>query len=213
MFLISVMNLLAFFVGCLVCGAFANLDNFYPFGPSQGDNELADADDSSSPEIPISTRLVFFDGAYHSLWVCNCYEIHTFILTTRDPFIYLDVYHAMSCYSSQVNHNGIITTSGPFYTYTSAPFPLNTGNPGIAPYWTDVDISNPNNVPDHAIFYRQDTSEDILMRATAEVMASFADEVPTFQAAWTLVATWYRVTFYGNEGFQHPTPVSVQLHL
>ena len=108
----------------------------------------------------------------------------------------------------QVNHNGIITTSGPFYTYTSSPFPLSTGNPGIAPYWTDTDISNRNNVQDSAIYYRQDTSNDILERATAEVLDTYADEVPNFRATWTLVATWHRVTFYGNNGNVQPTPVS-----
>ena len=107
----------------------------------------------------------------------------------------------------QVNHNGIITTSGPFYTYTSAPFPLSTGNPGIAPYWTDIDISNAHNMPERAIFYRQDTSEATLRRATGEVMASYGEEVPDFEATWTLIVTWYTVSYYGNNGATQPTPV------
>ena len=108
-----------------------------------------------------------------------------------------------------MNHNGVLTTGGPFSTYTSAPFPLRTGNPAIAPYWTDVDINNSNNVPNRAIYYRQDTSPQILNRATAEVLDYFSDEVPHFQATWVLIATYYRVTYYGSNGYTRPTPVSV----
>ena len=110
-----------------------------------------------------------------------------------------------------MNHNGIITTGGPFYSYTTSAFPLSTGNPGISPYWTDVNIADSDNVNDAAIYYRQDTSTPILNRATAEVLSVYRDEVPDFAATWTLVATWHRVTFYGNNGQANPTPVRVKI--
>ena len=77
MFLISVMNLLVIVAACFACGAIANHndapvhphENFYPFGHSQGDVQLHDADDGASREIHIPTRIVFFDGTYDSLWV------------------------------------------------------------------------------------------------------------------------------------------------
>ena len=44
-------------------------ENFYPFGHAHGDVQLHDSDDSSSNEIHLQERLVFFDGSYHSAWV------------------------------------------------------------------------------------------------------------------------------------------------
>ena len=44
-------------------------DHFYRYGPNHGDTPLRRADDSSSNQIHLSTRFVFFDGTYNSAWV------------------------------------------------------------------------------------------------------------------------------------------------
>ena len=44
-------------------------DHLYPYGPGVGDLTLPRSDDVSSPEIILSTNLVFFNGTYDSCWV------------------------------------------------------------------------------------------------------------------------------------------------
>ena len=70
------MNVFIIVATCLMCGVWGGApdlvhphDNFYPFGPSQGDVQLHRADDGSSNRIHLGERLVFFDGSYHSIWV------------------------------------------------------------------------------------------------------------------------------------------------
>ena len=48
-------------------------DHLYPYGPGVGDLTLPRSDDVSSPEIILSTNLVFFNGTYDSCWVRNTY--------------------------------------------------------------------------------------------------------------------------------------------
>ena len=47
--------------------------------------------------------------------------------------------------------------------------------------------------------YRQDTTPEILARATDAVMAirKYAQELPDFQATWTFIATWHDSVPYG----------------
>ena len=47
--------------------------------------------------------------------------------------------------------------------------------------------------------YRQDTTTEILARATDAVMAirKYAQELPDFQATWTFIATWHDSVPYG----------------
>ena len=44
-------------------------EHLYPYGPEEGDARLTDGDDVASPEIDITTNLVFFDREFSSLWV------------------------------------------------------------------------------------------------------------------------------------------------
>ena len=47
--------------------------------------------------------------------------------------------------------------------------------------------------------YRQDTTPEILARATDAVMAirKYAQELPDFQATWTFIATWHDSVPFG----------------
>ena len=74
------MNMFIIVATCLMCGVWDVAsnpvhpnDNFYPFGQSHGDQQLHRADDSSSNEIHLQERLVFFDGSYHSVWVSQSF--------------------------------------------------------------------------------------------------------------------------------------------
>jgi alpha-tectorin len=103
-----------------------------------------------------------------------------------------------------VNHNGVLTTNSGFSTFTSSPFPLNTNNPAIAPYWADVDTRG--SLPgDGFISYRQSFEPTLLSRATTDALNIFSAETPTFDAAWIFVASWHEVTYYGNQGATVPT--------
>lgn len=57
------------FIFCLFLnGCFGNVE-FYPYGPSHGDENAPINDDGSSPEIPISTYFPFFDNQHEHLIV------------------------------------------------------------------------------------------------------------------------------------------------
>ena len=100
-----------------------------------------------------------------------------------------------------MSHNGLISTQGPFDSFDPSEFPLGDDVPTgiVAPYWADSDLSSPNNVRGAAIYYREDDSDETCARATAEVRDEFGDEYPDFEATWTFVATWNKLSFFGNE--------------
>lgn len=77
------------FIFCLFLnGCFGNVE-FYPYGPSHGDENAPINDDGSSPEIPISTYFPFFDNQHEHL-IVNTNGVISFLRTvstyTPDPF-------------------------------------------------------------------------------------------------------------------------------
>ena len=73
-------------------------------------------------------------------------------------------------------------------------FPLGDNGRLVAPFWADVDTEIGGNVS-----YRETTDPNLLQQATNDVTATFVDQ-RKFKATWLLIATWYKVAFYGASG-------------
>ena len=94
----------------------------------------------------------------------------------------------------QVNTNGVISFLVEVSQYTPDTFPLADNRRLVAPFWADVDTGNGGDV-----FYRETTDPNLLKQATNDVTATFVDQ-RKFKAAWLLIATWYKVAFFGASG-------------
>uniref|UniRef100_A0A8C5R3R2 NIDO domain-containing protein n=1 Tax=Leptobrachium leishanense TaxID=445787 RepID=A0A8C5R3R2_9ANUR len=90
-----------------------------------------------------------------------------------------------------VNHNGLLSFSYSISQYVPSDLPVGSGNPFLAPLWTDVD-----NRLAGSIYYRQSTDPELLARATADIRSYFC--YPEFSAHWVFVATWDKVPYYGQ---------------
>lgn len=64
----------------------------------------------------------------------------------------------------------------------------------MAPFWADVDTNNGGEV-----FYRETTDPNLLQQATDDVRSVYVGQ-RKFRATWLLVATWYKVAFFGASG-------------
>ena len=66
----------------------------------------------------------------------------------------------------------------------------------LPPFNSDIDLTA---YTPAFLSYRQDSTPEILARATDAVLAirQYAQELPDFQATWTSVVTWHDVVFYG----------------
>ena len=78
--------------------------------------------------------------------------------------------------------------------FTPDAFPLGDNRSLVAPFWADVDTRIGGDV-----FYRDSTDPNLLQQATNDVTATFVDQ-RNFKATWLLIATWYKVAFYGASG-------------
>ena len=97
----------------------------------------------------------------------------------------------LNCF--QVNHNGHLTFSEQWSSYTPQRFPLNGFRDIISPFWTDLD-----NTINGQIYYNQYTNGNILQQATQDINSYFPGL--NFNANWVFVATWYEVAYYPNTG-------------
>ncbi|XP_056399545.1 serine-rich adhesin for platelets-like [Hyla sarda] len=110
------------------------------------------------------------------------------------PLMKLDVILPLygNNYSSlYVNYNGLISFKSPDDDFTPEKLPLVSGNPFLAPFWADVDISYAGD-----IFYNQRTDKQVLSRATSDIRTYFGSM--DFTAQWVFTATWDRVSYYGS---------------
>lgn len=92
--------------------AMVQLQDFFPYGPSNGDTSMYDVnttnlDDGSSPSITLSHAFQFFGHSHNSLWV---------------------------------NINGGVSFNSPISQYTPDCNPLSTSSSMISPFWADVDL-------------------------------------------------------------------------
>ena len=112
----------------------------------------------------------------------------------------------------QINSNGYLVF-GPDHQVGDrmirGPFPSINQVAAIALFNCDIDF---NAYSPGFLSYRLDTTPAVLTRATDAVMAigQYAQELPDFQASWTLVVTWHAAAFYGGVEVNQ-TEVSVQI--
>uniref|UniRef100_A0A3B3YW40 NIDO domain-containing protein n=1 Tax=Poecilia mexicana TaxID=48701 RepID=A0A3B3YW40_9TELE len=92
-----------------------------------------------------------------------------------------------------VNHNGDLTFTGPYYSYTPQQFPMYGSTDIIAPFWTDLDNRGNGN-----IYYVQYTSGSLLQQVTQDINTYFP--ALNFQANWIFIATWHEVAYFPMTG-------------
>ncbi|KAJ7394081.1 hypothetical protein OS493_003756 [Desmophyllum pertusum] len=93
-----------------------------------------------------------------------------------------------------VHENGLISFGSSLKDQTPSAFPLSGKAHAAAPYWADVFTERGGRV-----WYRITTEEDIISRATRDVMRAFP-RYTRFNANWVVIVTWNEVTFYGASG-------------
>ena len=63
-------------LAAIVSGSALPLEDFYPFGTSAGDNLVGPTLDGSSPQVFLSTPLLFFGATFTNLYVrTNFYDL------------------------------------------------------------------------------------------------------------------------------------------
>uniref|UniRef100_A0A672IDG3 NIDO domain-containing protein n=1 Tax=Salarias fasciatus TaxID=181472 RepID=A0A672IDG3_SALFA len=108
------------------------------------------------------------------------------------PRIHLNqpfVYFGQSYSQIYVNHNGHLTFTGPWRSFTPQRFPINGSRDVIAPFWTDID-----NRERGQILYKEHRSGHILQQATQDVNQYFPGL--NFRAVSVFVATWHEVAYF-----------------
>ncbi|XP_011471983.1 sushi, nidogen and EGF-like domain-containing protein 1 [Oryzias latipes] len=98
-----------------------------------------------------------------------------------------------------VNNNGLVSFLREVSQFTPVAFPIAGDRRVVAPFWADVDNRRAGTV-----FYRESLDPSVLRRASCDVSTYFT-EFPNFNATWTLICTWHRVTFFGGNS---QTPVN-----
>ena len=84
----------------------------------------------------------------------------------------------------QVSSNGLISFGNPFTSFNPQHFPIGINFAVVAPFWSDVDISNGvGNIYYH--LYR-DAQSPLVLHASEE-LTSFTGN---FNSTWLMVVTW-----------------------
>uniref|UniRef100_A0A3B3CSJ6 NIDO domain-containing protein n=1 Tax=Oryzias melastigma TaxID=30732 RepID=A0A3B3CSJ6_ORYME len=108
------------------------------------------------------------------------------LIQLQRPFVYF----GNTYYTIYVNHNGHLTFSAPFGSFSPQRFPIYGFKDIIAPFWTDLDNSQTGSV-----LFNQYTSGSVLQQATQDINSYFPNL--SFSAEWVFVATWYEVAYFG----------------
>ncbi|XP_041830785.1 alpha-tectorin-like isoform X2 [Melanotaenia boesemani] len=103
------------------------------------------------------------------------------------------VFFGQSYNQIYVNHNGHLTFTTPWGSFTPQPFPMYGHIDIIAALWTDLD-----NRGNGDIYYEQHTSGYLLQRATSDINNYFPGLI--FNANWVFIATWYEVAYFPQTG-------------
>lgn len=90
--------------------------------------------------------------------------------------------------SPQINTNGILSFGSEFMNFLNLPFPIEY--PAIAPFYSNVDTTLPNDTA--AIVYFRSADGELLDRVGELVRSSFA-EAGDFEAREVFVGTWEHV--------------------
>lgn len=93
--------------------------------------------------------------------------------------------------------NGLIFFSSPLSSprhHDPTSLPLDELSPFVAPFWADVDTSDPQ---DGIIWRRETRNSTVLNRAREDIQTAFETPIG-FQPQFAFVATWDRVSFFNN---------------
>ncbi|KAK2166193.1 hypothetical protein NP493_1334g01015 [Ridgeia piscesae] len=113
----------------------------------------------------------------------------TGMIPIATPFPYFDQNHD----SLYVNTNGLISFLREVDEFTPDAFPLSEDRRFVAAFWADVDTTDTAG----RVYYRQETGDPILQRATNDVRRIFP-LLSRFTASWVFIATWHNVTYFGG---------------
>ncbi|XP_069057130.1 alpha-tectorin-like isoform X1 [Pleurodeles waltl] len=102
------------------------------------------------------------------------------------PFIFFNKKY----YGVYVNNNGVVSFGAPCPQYTPDAFPIQ-GFVFVAPFWADVDVRNGGKV-----YYRESTTPGLLQRVSNDINSYFPNI--NFQATWTFIVTWDKVSYFGS---------------
>ncbi|XP_060690951.1 sushi, nidogen and EGF-like domain-containing protein 1 isoform X2 [Hemiscyllium ocellatum] len=94
-----------------------------------------------------------------------------------------------------VNNNGIISFLKEVSQFTPVAFPISNDRRVVAAFWADVDNRRAGDV-----FYRE-TKDPATLQSTTDDIRMYFPELKDFNSKWALVATWYKVTFFGGSTF------------
>ena len=78
--------------------------------------------------------------------------------------------------------------------YTPSSLPLAGSFPFVAPFWADVDTTDPQ---DGTIWRRETKNSTVLNRAREDIQTAFKTPIG-FQPQFAFVATWDRVSFFDS---------------
>ena len=93
-----------------------------------------------------------------------------------------------------VNSNGDISFNEPYKRFWGLECPLKSSKaPVIAVLWADVDTENGGKIS-----YRETTDPEVNKKVTRLIQSS-GRAFLNFKAAWTFIATWINVSFYGAD--------------
>jgi len=96
------------------------------------------------------------------------------------------LFKCSTLYTSQVSTNGLISFNDSYTQGRTTKIPAEN-DVIIAPYWTDLDITDGGNV-----FFKETTQPELLDYISTEVK-SVAPSFTHFEAHWALIVTWVNV--------------------
>uniref|UniRef100_A0A182JJM2 Nidogen n=1 Tax=Anopheles atroparvus TaxID=41427 RepID=A0A182JJM2_ANOAO len=113
-----------------------------------------------------------------------------------EEFRYMDLEMPVYFYNEKydrvyINTNGILSFGGEMVGFLNLPFPL--GNPAIAPFYSNVDTTLPNDTA--TVVYFKSHNPNLLERTTRLVRENFGNQAD-FEAQQVFVATWEHVGHY-----------------
>lgn len=94
-----------------------------------------------------------------------------------------------------VNVNGAVSLAAPISTYTPVCEAVSASYSMIAPFWADIDTRYTG--PVSGVFFRQDTTPNVMSKAKNEIVRAFGSKFQSINFNWAFVVTWYNVTAYG----------------
>ncbi|XP_048027529.1 uncharacterized protein LOC125255961 [Megalobrama amblycephala] len=116
----------------------------------------------------------------------NVYNGSSPLINLEQPFAYFGlVYNEL-----YVNNKGYLTFEGPFYQPYPDYYYIYSTVDGIAPLWTDIDITRKG-----IVSYRQVIDGPMLNRASRDINQYYPNL--NFSASWVFIATWDKVPYYG----------------